>query len=99
MHLEEMYPGAYDYSDAGILNTRVPISRAAPHQNYDEQLYQIHDSLFSGYEAYDYQNPAVWQARSVITYSTLDPAYGTLSDTPVDILNNISRTGNTTLQV
>lgn len=94
----DIYSGAYHWDQTGYEHAIDIRARSQPQQNYYEQTYLIHDSLYSGYEAYDYQNPNLWQSRALITYSTLDPAYGIVADTPVDILANVSRTLNTTLE-
>ena len=55
--------------------------------------YIYHDEQLSGYEAYDYQNPYVWQGRNLLTVSTLIPGYGIFSDTPANVARNISMSG------
>ena len=94
----EFFLATYETDPVGYADSIAIRARSQPGQNYPEQNYLIHDSLYYGYEAYDYQNPNLFQSRGLITYSTLDPAYGTVSDTPTDILTNISRTQNTTLE-
>ena len=94
----DMFNGTFPWDASGYLDGILIRERSQPAQNYPEQSYLIHDSEYYGYEAYDYQNPALFQSRGLITYSTLDPTYGLVSDTPTDIMTNISRTQNTTLE-
>lgn len=49
--------------------------------------------LYSGVEAWDYQNPYVWQSRGLLVTSTLDTAYGVPADSPQSVQLNIIRTG------
>lgn len=49
----------------------------------------IDTDLFSGVEAWDYQNPYVWQSRQLLTVATLDPSYGLYGDTSASVVHNV----------
>lgn len=50
----------------------------------------IDTDLYSGVEAWDYQNPYVWTSRQLLTVATLDPAYGIPADTGASVARNIA---------
>ena len=47
---------------------------------------------YSGQEAWDYQNPYVWESSAVLTVPDLVPVYGGMSDTGAGIIANVTRT-------
>jgi hypothetical protein len=49
--------------------------------------------MYSGVEAWDYQNPYVWQSRGLLTTATLDTAYGIPGDSSHNVALNVLRTG------
>ena len=93
----DFYPATFPWDSTGQQHTHLA-NLVRPGQPGDAMAEQNRQEIYqqeqlAGYEAYDYQNPYVWQSRNLLTVATLIPNYGVYSDTPANVTRNIGMSG------